>query len=1400
MATGADNPIPDPANGDAGDRWWRWLWLPFLILATLAALLVAGIWYLTETAGGRAFVARQVAGISLQSGIGFEVGRIDGNLLSTFTMTDLVVTDLDGMLATIPVVDVRWEPLGLIRKRVSISQIVIPEMRMLRMWSINPRDPDEPILPDIDIRIDRFAVGALVLEQPVLGREETIGTIGRVDIADGRLLMDVQATAGRGDRLIMMIDAEPDRNRFDLDLDLRGPADGLLANTMGLNAPVSLAADGSGSWSQWRGQLVGEVGAERIVSVAIMADAGRFRITGDVAPASLLAESFAPFVSPSITVDATAGRSSDAFDLKFVASAPAFAVSGSGGVNLRENRLDAVRADLLVRRPALLAPDLEADNLLVTVSADGAIADIAVDWRITADRIRLGGGNSPVGADGLDASGTAQRPTANRPLSTSFRATVRATSGLTPELTALLQRPVLTGTASYVDGNIRLAQTTLETARFTAGGDALIRPDGSLTATVAGGVPRLDVDGLGVVSVRADARIVRPAGGQAEIGGRFDVRTLSLASEGAADFLGGPARMQGSFQLASSGIILVSGVRFDSPQLNFGSGSARYDPATGRFQLDIDGTSKSWGPISIVASGTASAPTATIRMASPGFGVGLTKLVAEIVPAEGGIAFVVNGESPQGPLDGRGRLLFGSGEPVLLDIGQVRFAGVTASGLLTQTAAGPFTGTLDVAGQGIIGTIGLADLEGMQKLSVNATARAARIPLATPIQVSNGSASLQILLAPAGPQFAGTFELAGVRRDSLVLNSASGKFALNDDRTVGRVRVAGRVGEGQPFASVVDLQSTPAGYAVMVDGTVGRTPIRLEQAAQIVRREGGGWEVKATRLKLPGGSLSFAGEWRDPIIVRLVLDSVDLKVLDGISRNLGLTGTASGQVNIRWDRGYPVPLGAANLSIRKLDRAGIGGVSIPVDIEMSARSSTADGLLIGGSIAWQGNQLGRMLVRVAPADAEDPLDRLLGGTLTGGVRYNGPVEPIWALTGLSGQELRGPIALGADVGGTVSSPTLVGQARGRGLLYRNAALGTEIDSIAFDGSFRGSQLQISSLTGKTAGGSISGSGAIDVNPTGGSIDLGLQLTRARVADSDTLSVTLSGPLQLKGAGRSATLKGDLRVDAARIQLVQFETSEVPALKVRRAGDVRIPPAEQNLSASNLALDIRVVADDRIQVEGMGLDSLWRADMVVRGTAAQPRLVGTATLASGDFSFAGSRFDINSGRVVFNGAPMDSAITIEAETRADDVTAFVTIAGTAAQPEIRFRSSPALPEDEILARLLFGTSVAQLSVTEAVQLATAIAGLQSGVDTMGKIRRSVGVDRLRLVGEDAATGMGTGLAIGKRLTRNIYVEVLTDSEGNTLATLQWSLSRTLALLLEVSSVGNSSANLRYQREY
>jgi translocation and assembly module TamB len=130
------------------------------------------------------------------------------------------------------------------------------------------------------------------------------------------------------------------------------------------------------------------------------------------------------------------------------------------------------------------------------------------------------------------------------------------------------------------------------------------------------------------------------------------------------------------------------------------------------------------------------------------------------------------------------------------------------------------------------------------------------------------------------------------------------------------------------------------------------------------------------------------------------------------------------------------------------------------------------------------------------------------------------------------------VALGADFSGTPSDPSLTGIARGKGLIYRNATFGTEIVDLAFDGLFSGSELKVNSITGRANGGTIKGGGVVRLGLEQ-SIDLSLDLERARLANSDTLEFTLSGPLRLQVQGTKAKLSGDLMVDSALVQLVQI---------------------------------------------------------------------------------------------------------------------------------------------------------------------------------------------------------------------------------------------------------------------
>ena len=1409
----APDPVRDTGPDDVRPRsWWRWLLLALLlVLVLLATLVPTGLWFLSETPRGRAFVAEKASGLSPESGIRYEVGRIDGSLLSQFDLVDIVVKDLDGTLALIPIARVNWEPVTLLGRLVSINRIDVPEVRVLRMWSINPRDPDEPLLPDIDIRVGRFDIAKLVLEKPLLGRREVLRALGRADIRAGRVLLDMQATAEAGDRLLLLLDAEPDRDRFNLEADLRAPAGGAISTFTSIDLPLTVLASGNGTWTRWRGQLnadMGDAGAtQRLVGLSIQADDGLFRVRGALNPSPLMTGALVDFVRPDIDIDVTAKRAqpsgllggNNRFELRFIASSQALALSGGGIIDTEANLLDGVRIEAVLKAPQLVNPSLSGRGMRATVLADGALEDPLIQWTVRADSVRFAGEAGPIGAEALSAEGKMRLAKDARPLTIDFTATSGPTTGLPPEIAALLQQPRLSGILTLDNGTLNGRALQLTTSRMTARGNATLLPDGRAKADIDAKLARFDVPNVGPVSFRAVARIARPPGGRPAVDGRFEARSLGLVNTGVSDFLGGPPSAAGTFALAPDGKIAVSGASLTSPNLQFSGARARYDPASGQFTLDADGKSRAYGPVSIVASGTSAAPTATIKLASPGFGFGVSDVVAEIRPAPGGISIVATGDSAQGPLDGRLLVGFGEGQPLRIDIERVAIANISASGRLVQTPSGPFAGALVVDGQGVDATFRLSAQGAIQRIDGTAKAMNARIPLETPISIAAGNANFAILLVPDQPTIKGSFQLTGVRRDTLVLTAAEGSANIAGNRGQATMKASGRLGDGQAFAGSARVQSVSNGFAIGLDGTVGKQPLKLERPARLVRTKDG-WELLPARLVLPKGQVDIAGKWGQQRELRLVLNNVDLGIADLFSSNAGLGGTASGQVLLRSTSDAILPTGDINLEIKSLQRAGITGLSVPVDVRVSG-TSDGSGLVLGARMSWQGNQLGRLVVRVDPGPGDTPAERFMAGRLAGGVRYSGPVEPLWSLSGLEGQEMKGPIAIGADFAGTPAVPKLTGIARGKGIIYRNAGFGTEINDLGFEGSFTGSSLKIASLTGRANGGTLTGSGYVRLDADAEQqINLSLDLERARLANSDTIEMTMSGPLRLEGRFADATLSGNLRIDSARIQLVQVENSEVPQLKVRRAGEIRIPEADQSLSANNLKLDVRVQADDRIRVEGMGLDSTWRADIRVRGTARAPQLIGAATLTDGEFTFAGSDFDLTRGRVDFNGKPLNSSINIQAQTVADDVTAFVTISGTAAQPGIRFSSSPTLPEDEILSRLLFGSSVADLSVTEAVQLATAIAGLQSGVDTMGKIRRSVGVDRLRLVGENEATGMSTGLAIGKRLTRNVYVEVLTDSQGNTLTTVQLTLSRALSLLLEVSSVGKNSVNVRYQKDY
>ena len=92
------------------------------------------------------------------------------------------------------------------------------------------------------------------------------------------------------------------------------------------------------------------------------------------------------------------------------------------------------------------------------------------------------------------------------------------------------------------------------------------------------------------------------------------------------------------------------------------------------------------------------------------------------------------------------------------------------------------------------------------------------------------------------------------------------------------------------------------------------------------------------------------------------------------------------------------------------------------------------------------------------------------------------------------------------------------------------------------------------------------------------------------------------------------------------------------------------------------------------------------------------------------------------------------------------------------------------------------------------------GSGGGLNPLGKLRAATGFDRLRILGADQASGRSTSLAAGKYITKNIYVEIITDARGFTATQLEVSLTKALTVLSSAGSFGGSNLTVRYKKDF
>ncbi len=1396
-----------PARASRARRWGKRLGWALAVL--LAPFLLAALFFATPI--GKRFIADQIAAVAPASGLRFTVGRIEGDIYRKAVLRTVVVSDAEGAFLTIPEVRLDWRPLNWLWNGLDIREVTARRGRLTRLPQLLPGDPDAPLLPDFDIRVDTLKIEDLTIAKGVAtAQDERANLAARIDIRQGRALIDAKARLGAQDRITLLLDAEPDGDRFDLSGDARAPAGGVLAGLAGLESGFGGRIVGDGTWARWRGAAVAQrLGAQGppLAAFRISNDAGRYGVIGQVRSGMgddsiagrALGETLslvAGFKLENSVIEGRAAAVSDGVDVR-----------AAGVVDLADNVVQGARAQFTMRDPDLLGEAVRIEGGRLAASLTGAFDDLAIKHEITVGRLTALG----VVATGLaqEGLGRIEGSVLSLPLALTAQ---RVTTG-NPQADPRLVNGRATGLLTYDFARQTLAA---DRARISfPGAEATLTLRGDIAAgayALAGPVTanRLTIDGAGEVT--ANAKILAKFGPSVPWSLRANLAGVlsRIGNATIVNLAGEQIRFKGDLGMGAGQPIVLRDTVITSPRLN-----ARLDSkiitsgGVTRTVLAGSGRQAQYGPFSFDAEIAADGPRAVLVLANPYPAAGLTDVRIALAPSENGLGLDVAGGSTLGPFAGALELFLPENAPTRIAINRLDVYRTTITGDLVLQDAG-VSGDLRLAGGGVNGTASFRpQTGGAIGFAVDLAARNASFGGATPISIARADIAATGRYADGSTSVDADISASGFEYGGLSLASLNAKAAIAGGRGKVTGTLAGR--RADRFALNFDANVAPGQIAAVARGQYGNARFTMPRRAVLTALDGGGWSLAPTQVGFGGGFAIAQGTFGgDATAVEVKLARMPLRLLDLAGTDLGLGGRLTGVIDYR-QQGRAAPTATARGRIERFSRAGLVLSSKPINvlgvIDLSAQRLTGALRLLEGD-----DRRGDIAFRVSDLEQDGTLtDRLMGGRLNARLAFDGAAETLWRLAAIEAFDLSGPLRIAARATGTLRDPRITGTVASDDLTVESALVGTRISNVSGRGRFVGSRLELVRFAGATAGGgTVSGSGTVDLAgisaARGPAIDLRASVKDARLLDANGLQATITGPLRIVSNGLGGTIAGRVSIDRARWALgAAVEDNALPRIATREINgeDGRMRTQVSSRDAAWRYL-VNASAPGRVLVEGMGLESEWGIDIALRGTVDDPRIGGTARLVRGDYTFAGTRFELTRGRILFDvGEPINPRLDVLAETAKNGTNVDIAITGNAMSPSIAFSSDPALPEEEILARLLFGGSVTSLSATDAVQLAAALAALQgggAGLNPIGELRRSIGLDQLRIISADPLIGRGTGIAIGKNITRNIYVELVTDGRGYSATQVEYRITSWLALLGTVSTIGRDSVVLQVSRDY
>lgn len=300
------------------------------------------------------------------------------------------------------------------------------------------------------------------------------------------------------------------------------------------------------------------------------------------------------------------------------------------------------------------------------------------------------------------------------------------------------------------------------------------------------------------------------------------------------------------------------------------------------------------------------------------------------------------------------------------------------------------------------------------------------------------------------------------------------------------------------------------------------------------------------------------------------------------------------------------------------------------------------------------------------------------------------------------------------------------------------------------------RVNVKSFTGDVGGGKVTAQGGVAYRP-GVQFDLGLAARNIRLLYPQGVREDVSANVRFTGNTDNANLGGTVNIG---------DVSFTPGFDLNnfigQFSGVASPPSRG--FAQNVGLNLTVNSTNNVNLVSRTLSVNGAANLRVRGTAADPVILGRVTLNSGDIILNGTRFVLTGGTVQFvNPSQTQPVLNVGVSTSIQQYNIDLRFRGSVDQLQTQYNSDPALPQADIINLLAFGKTTeasANATATPTNQAAESLVAGQVASQVTSRVSKIAGISQLSinpvLAGGTSQGPPGANITIQQRVTGNLFI--------------------------------------------